>query len=181
MFPLCYLPRCSRRPRSSGYSGRSGRAGRTRSSGRAGRAGRADARRTRRTRGARTAGIDDRLIGLIDADAGPAAAHGAMLIKWHIHTSFDAGGIDIRPLSIVWKKPCPLLRPAAFDEQLRVVKTNFDLKNIKLRPKNCSRAQHYEKSRGGYPRAKCMKKRPNFGRFVQLVFLSSRVETSSAV
>ena len=151
MFPLCYLPRCSRRPRSSGYSGRSGRAGRTRRSGRAGRAGRADARRTRRTRrtrGARTAGIDDRLIGLIDADAGPAAAHGAMLIKWHIHTSFDAGGIDIRPLSIVWKKPCPLLRPAAFDEQLRVVKTNFNLKNIKLRPKRYVRAHRMKKAAG---------------------------------
>ena len=101
MFPLCY-PLCRTR-----RAGRTGCAGRTR------RTGRADACGPRGARRAGTAGIDDRLIRLIDADAGPAAAYGAMLIKWHNHTSSCVGGMDIRPLSIVWRTPRPLPHSAA--------------------------------------------------------------------
>ena len=89
------------------FTRRTGRAGRS------GRTGRTDARGTRGARRAGTAGIDDRLIRLIDADAGPAAAYGAMLIKWHNHTSSCVGGMDIRPLSIVWRTPRPLPHSAA--------------------------------------------------------------------
>ena len=119
VFPLCNLlcgAGCTSRTRGACCTDRAGCAGRTCCSRRAGRAGGADnARGTCGARRTRAAGIDDRLIRLIDADAGPAAAYGAMLIKWHNHTSSCVGGMDIRPLSIVWKTPRPLPHPSAHD------------------------------------------------------------------